>query len=93
MINKLIYFALFILLTSCYTNNNNYEKSLKLKKGMSIDNLIKIMGEPDGTYIDSISQETDLTVYYYFPETEIHSDNIKVFIDSSKISRVDNDME
>jgi len=66
---------------------------MKLKKGMSIDSLIQIMGEPDGTYIDSLSSNKKRTVYYYFPTTISHSDNIKIFVDSTKISRIDNDME
>jgi hypothetical protein len=92
---KLIYILGFIFLTlsSCSNNNDNFEKSLKLKRGMSVDNLIKIMGEPDGVYTDSTSYGKELVVYYYFPETVFHSDNIKIFIDSSKISRIDNDME
>ncbi len=93
MINKLFYLLIFILLVSCFKNNDNYTKSLKLKKGMSIDSLIQIMGEPDGIYIDSLSSNKKRTIYYYYPPTSSHSDNIKIFIDSTKISRIDNDLE
>ncbi|WP_128755231.1 hypothetical protein [Aquimarina sediminis] len=66
---------------------------MKLKEGMPIDSLIRIMGKPNGTYIDSMSSDKKLVVYYYYPTTSSHSDNIKVYVDSTKISRIDNDME
>ncbi|MEZ4799805.1 MAG: hypothetical protein R2809_08540 [Flavobacteriales bacterium] len=82
----LILFSLFYI--GCGKNQQKVEDSYQLEKGMNIDEVIKIMGEPDYRESrkanDTLYSQWKEVFYYNVYTVPLFSDDIIVWFDQTK---------
>ncbi len=80
--NKAILILVLLLVISCKDvkkANENYDNCFQIEIGMSIDDVILIMGEPDTILTETMEEASIYTMFYYPPP--LASTGIDIYID------------